>query len=100
MEPAVSSGKEEVHFFISDSLVVHTVTHAVEYLACNFVDNDPDDSQHNPQPPLKTIVKSSPDMKGKIKHVFADLDFLTKSTANAMLESRLTKWTFTLELKI
>lgn len=52
------------------------------------------------QPLSKTVVKLGRDTRSEIEHVLADPSSVTKVNVEAIVESRLTKCTSTVESKI
>lgn len=79
---------------------MHNVTGAGEDLPGTVIDSDYDDTKVKSQPPMKTVVKSSPDPKSGIEHVLADLGVMMNAKIEAKVESRPTKETSTLQSQI
>lgn len=91
IESAVTVIKEAEPSFIAHVLAAHTVTSAAGDIPGTVVNSNSVDTYHKPQPPLKTVLKSLPDKRSKIKLVLADLGVVTKSNVEEIVESPLTK---------
>lgn len=96
-EPAITIGNGTALSFIGCFLAVHTVMHAAKGMSGAFVKSGSDDNEHKARPSSKTFIKLSPYTKGEIAYVLDDLSVMTKAYVEAIVESRLTKWTSTLQ---
>lgn len=69
-------------------------------MVSTFVERDYDDTENKQQAPSRTVVKSSPYMRREIEHKLCNLGFVTKADVMAIVQSRLSKWTSTVQSQI
>lgn len=81
-------------------MAAHTVTKTNEDMACTLVKSDSDSTDYNPQPPSKSIVKPSYDMRSEIESALADFIVVTKTDVEPIVKNDVTKWTTTLQSQI
>lgn len=81
-------------------LMPHIITWASEDMAGTVIENDPDDTEHVPQAPSKTIIEWPSDTRSEIEHLLTDLGAMTEVDVETIVKSRLTKWNSFLQSQI
>lgn len=100
LEFAVTANIEKAPLFSESMTAVNSVTKGNEDITSTVVKSDSDATEYKSQLPSKPVVKPISDTRSEIERSSADLSVVVKTNVEATVQSRLTKWTSTLELEV
>lgn len=86
-EPAAATNKETVPLILNRSLVAHSVTKASKDMTAPSVQSE----EYKLERPVRSIDKSSSDIKREMNRVMTDLSLATRPDAEASVKSCLIK---------
>lgn len=97
-ETTINVGKELELSLIGCFLPKHTVLSDAEVMTGTVVETNCDGTERHLQPLLKTFFKSSHNTEREMDLALTNLRVVTKADVEGIVESRLTKWTSTLQV--
>lgn len=100
LEPAGMASTETTPSFMECVIAAHTDTNVTEEMAGTVVESKFDITDYKSKLPSKSVVKLPSDMRDEIDRTLPDLDVVTKTDAEAIIENSLTKWSNTLNSQI
>lgn len=96
-KPAVTTNWKTAPTIVERLMAAHSITRAIENMACTVVQSDSDATGDRPQPPSNSVIKPPLDMRRELKRALAHLSIMTKTDVEAIVQNRLTKCTNNLE---